>query len=171
MKINKNLFIRSLLALLSLFLITQANCTAQEKLFLSLKKTPIEILIDSTSPKKGQWGDYVINFKSKTNTIIEVQRIDASSNEIGETVTITKAQGTMMYIIPIYELLVGYDYCIVIRENPFSCFISDKFNMNDSEYSFCKKNFNLDRLPFYVTILEKKNKKKEKVRLKKIIPG
>ena len=39
-----------------------------------------------------------------------------------------KCQNTYIYIILICEFLVGYDYCIIVKENPLEFFITETFD-------------------------------------------
>ncbi|MDP4183836.1 MAG: hypothetical protein Q8862_01580 [Bacteroidota bacterium] len=155
MKTNKVLF-------LIVLLITNLSIDAQTKK-VTQSIGPIMILLDSISPKKSTWGDYIIQYNDiNSNRTTEILRVDASSNDIGKIIEI-KQVDQKIFIIPIYELLVGYDYFIVIKSLPTNYFISKKFNFNGDKYIIDKNNINVNNCPFYILIC--KNNKSEKIKL------
>lgn len=45
-----------------------------------------------------------------------------------------KYKNTNVYIVDFYELLVGYSYCIIVREDLLEVFITDMYNLNEELY-------------------------------------
>lgn len=118
----------------------------------------IKIVLDTINPKISSWGDYIVQIAESDKKSRIVYRIDASSNDFG-VLRKVKLKGNVLYVIPIFELLVGYDYFFVLQTNPLKCYISKSFNYSQQEYFLTNKVY-LTNKPFYINILQKNKVKR-----------
>jgi hypothetical protein len=123
-----------------------------------LKDSIINIVLDTINPKISSWGDYIVQIADSDKKSRIVYRIDASSNDLGILKKVKLNKNTL-YIIPICELLVGYDYFFVIQANPFKCYISKPFNYSQKLYILTNKIY-LTNKSCYINILEKNKVKR-----------
>ena len=96
---------------------------------------PFEIVVDSVSPQKGSWFDCIIEHKSRDEKI-EIYRMTGEANCILEICKIN--QNNQFYFrILITELLVGYDFFLLLQLSPFKLFKSEDYNFEQNEgYTF-----------------------------------
>lgn len=141
-----------------LFSLIASNSILFAKGNVNLPKDSVKIVLDTINPKISSWGDYIVQIAESDKKNRIVYRIDASSNDLGVLWKI-KLNGNMLYVIPIYELLVGYDYFFVMQTNPFKCYISKPFNYSQQEYILTNKVY-LTNKSCYINILQKNKVKR-----------
>lgn len=112
----------------------------------------VSISLDSINPVISSWGDYIVQVKQSNGETTNVFRVDASCNDLGELKKIAY-KNEIIYVLPVYELLVGFDYLFVIQSNPLRCFITKPFNYIEGQYTICDE-ISLDSSPYYLTIRE-----------------
>ena len=108
--------------------------------------------------------DYVISLCSG-DSMKEIYRLDAFTNEI-KPVTYKELHGNKSHVFLVSELLVGYDYYIILTSKPLRIFISDHieyFELEDNRTWYIK---NIDKK--YITIYVDYYHKTDKIKLKEI---
>ena len=137
------------------------SCNVQSQNY-KCKTQCFDVRIDSTSID--QW-NYVISLCG--DSIIELYRIDGVNNDVSPIQKLT-FHNQDFYVILISELLVGYDYYIILMNNPVRFFISDHieyFDLEDDRIWYIQ-NIREE----YITVYFERYSRKVKIKLREILP-
>lgn len=92
--------------------------------------------------------------------------IYGDATECLDGVSIVKYKNTNVYIVYFYEMLVGYNYCIIVREDLMKVYKTDIFNLNEDFYDVDFETIDFNRKRIKATNVD--NPKKTKyIRFKK----
>ncbi|MFV0598392.1 MAG: hypothetical protein ACK5M0_01515 [Bacteroidales bacterium] len=109
------------------------NCDEAREINKSLiEKTPFILRSDSTDKEIG-YIENTLSFVRDSDTIKCHYFGDAT--QCLDAVYKAKYENTNVYIVLFYEMLVGYNYCIIIKEESMEVFLTDIFNLNDELYN------------------------------------
>lgn len=126
MRIIKIISTEILIKFVIVVLLMLNSCNVQSQNY-KCKTQCFDVRIDSTSVDK--W-NYVISLCD--DSIIDLYRIDGVNNEVSPIQKLT-FHNQDFYVILISELLVGYDYYIILMHNPVRFFVSDHIEYFDLE--------------------------------------
>jgi hypothetical protein len=93
------------------------------------------------------------------NKVIDIYSINSITKEFYQ-ITEIKQKSFTYYRVLVCELLVGYDFFLIITENPYECFISEKYNYQDNIYGFIESSINFKKRYIEVNFLEENRNEK-----------
>jgi hypothetical protein len=127
-------------------------------------KLPFVFAEDTIKPQASAYVDFIIKYLT-ADSCAEIFRLDGQCSCIDEITTL-KYPNFTLYRLYIAEFVVGIDKFIIVRDNPFACFISDAYNIEQGGYHFIENSINLKKK--HLEIYYPEHRKKKKIKFHKI---